>query len=222
MNQKKTNHVLQHSLGLTILLCIAALVVSTGTAFARYYTERTANITFEVQPWQTASIGTWEEVSQEEATAQQRAGTKVFRPAQYLQWETTDTDARLNLTVANGVSETEFANDDLKVTLRLLGTSGLWTGEDTVKLNLHFPSQTKSGETESMQAAVAPIEEGTPLYQTHGPGWIYSFQIPDGELSWTLTGGQFSSVDLMITVEGAILKDPAALQPWVVTEIIGK
>lgn len=222
MNQKKTNSVLWYFLGLAVLLCIAALAASTGTAFARYRTERSADITFEVRALPQASIGIWQTGSQEEEIAAQQAETKQFQSMQFLEWETVDGGARLNLTIANGVSDTVFAQEDMKVTLRLLGTLGLWTGEEAAKLNLYFPSQDESGETEMMQAAVSPIVEGTPLYHTHGPGWIYTFQETDGELSWTLPGGQFSYVDLMITVEGAVLMESAALQPQVSAEIIDK
>lgn len=222
MKQMKTNTVLRYLTGLTILLCIAALVVSTGTTFARYRTERSANITFEVQSFLQANIGVWEEVSREEATAERRAGTKIFQPTQFLQWEAVDGGARLHLTIANGVSETDFAHKDMKVTLRVLGTLGLWNGAEAAKLNLHYPSQEEPEKTETMQAAVSPIGEGTPLHQIHGPGWVYTFQNSEGELSWTLKGDQFSYVDLIITVEGAILTESAALQPQVFSEVIGK
>lgn len=221
MKQMKPNIVLRYLPGLTILLCIAALVVSTGTTFARYRAERTANITFEVKPSPQAQIGVWEEVSQEAAAVGRKAGTKVFQPIQYLHWELGDKGARLHLTIANGVSETEYAQKDMNVSLRILGTLGLWNGEEATKLNLHYPSQEDADKTEMIQAAVSPIGEGTPLYQTHGPGWVYSFQNSDGELGWTLKGGQFSYIDLIITVEGAIVTE-AALQPQVRTEVIGK
>ena len=221
MNQWKPNIPLRYRLGLGVLLCMAILLSSTGISFARYRRERTAEITFSVQEAEQICLGTMRTISEEDATDSMPAGTEVFTPAQSLQWETFDNGARLELVIANGTSDAEFSGKDQKVTLTLLGTLGLWTGTETMKLFLQLPADPGAEETEMLQAAVTPIGEGTVLYHTHGPGWIYSFQNTEGELSWTLPGGRFSSVTLTITMEGANPAATAALQPRVTAEVIG-
>jgi len=220
MNQWKPNTSLWYSLGLGVLLCIAVLVVSTGTAYARYRTERTETVTFAVREPEQICLGTIHTVSREEATEDLPAGTEVFTPTQQLQWETVEGVTQLNLAIANGISDTDFSRGDQKVRLQLLGTLGLWTGAETVKISLAYPPEAE--ETETLQAMVTPIVEGSVLYHTHGPGWIYSFQNTEGELSWTLPGGEFSYINLTVIMEGATLQEAATLQPRVTAEVIGE
>lgn len=222
MNQRKPTKHQWYSLGLTALLCMAFMVLATGTAFARYRTEREAQVSFAVRESEQITIGTMRTVSQEEAEATgMEAGTQVFEPVETLVWETVNDRAQLKMTVANGTSETEYSLRPQKIRVRLIGTLGLWTGMETVKLYLQIPSAQDPETIEMIQAAVNPIGEGTALYHTHGPGWTYSFLNADGEeLTWTLPGSEFSHVDLIISMDGAAPQEDASLQPQVFAEVV--
>lgn len=218
MNQWKPNKRQWYALGLVVLLCMAFLVVSTGTSFARYRTEKQKDITFEVREPEQLCLGTFQTITQEDGTV---VAENVFTPTEILAWETTGDTSQLTFTVANGVSEEAFSKKDQKIRVSLIGTLGLWTGTETVELYLNVPSETEPEKTEKLQTMVTPITEGTVLYHTYGPGWIYSFQNSDEEeLSWILPGGAFSYVTLTVTMEGATPQEAASLQPHIVAEVI--
>lgn len=222
MNRWKLNRFLWCSMGLVMLLCMAIVVYSTGTTYARYRTEREEKITFEVREAERVALGTMKPVVPEETEGTgQEAPASVFTQTDTLIWETVNDKAYLNFTVANGATETSFSENDQTIKIRIIGTLGLWTGMETVKLYLQIPSATDPEQTEIIQAAVAPIAEGSALYHTHGPGWIYSFlNAEEEELTWTLTGGAFSSVDLTIFMDGPAPQEDAALQPLIIAEAI--
>lgn len=224
MNQRKPTKQQWYSLGLAVLLCMACLVISTGTAYGRYRKERETQVTFVVRESQQIALGTFRAPTQEDGTqTDAQADTEVFVPADTLGWETVNGSSQLTFTVANGTSETAFSQMDQRITIRIIGTLGLWTGMETVKLHLQIPSAADPGTTETIQAAVTPIAEGTALYHTHGPGWVYSFlNAEEEELFWTLPGGEFSYVTLTISMDGEAPQEDAALQPQVIAEVIAE
>lgn len=95
--------------------------------------------------------------------------------------------------------------------------------EATVPVETTAPEQTgDSGDMAELEAAVTYIEEGSLLYSTYGNGWLYTFLLPDGETEyiWTLPGGKFSYIDLMITMNCATVSNPSFLQPRIISELI--
>lgn len=223
MNQRKTNSSLWYSLGLALLLCIAFLVVATGTTLARYRAERVAKVNFEVRPPEQISMGLVRTVTAQEATAELPEGTVIFDPSIVPQWQTVEGVTQLSLSIANGISETEFSAGDQSVRFRLIGSLGLWNGAETAKVFLLLPAENGSDTVNKIQATVTPITEGTALYNTYGDGWIYTFQDAEGEeLSWTLAGGALSYISLTVTIEDASLTDSVMLQPQVIGEVISE
>lgn len=215
MNQWKPNKRLWYAAILTVLLGMAFLVTSTGTAYARYRTEYKEQISFEVREHELISLGTMQMQTQEDGTAKE-----VFVPTDSLSWETTGDYSQMTFVVANGISETEFSRRDQQINVRILGTLGLWTGTEAVRLYLHMPSE-EEGTVEKLQAKVTAIEDGTALSYTHGPGWLYSFQNSDTEeLSWTLPGGKFSYITLTISKDASTAQETATLQPQVIAELV--
>lgn len=198
MNQRKPNRIVWYSLALALLLCTAFLVTSTGTAFARYRTERSAKVTFEVREPEQICLGTL-------------ALDGTFRtslPA----WTTGDDVPTLTLAVANGTSADECSQRDQIFSLRLVGTLGM----ETAPMYLTLP-----GEETQITATITPITEGTALYHTHGGGWIYTFLDEEGEeLSWTLPGGELSHVSLTVTMN-APPETLSLIQPMVTGKTIG-
>lgn len=220
MNPWKPNTSPGYRLGLGILLCIAVLVVSTGTAYARYRTEREAEIMFAVREEEPIYLGRMRTITKEEATETLKEGDEVFTTERTLRWEEVNGEYRLNLTIANGLSDTKFSRQDRKVTLRVLATLGAWTGTETAEVYLEQKLQTDPETTQTLQAKVESIAEDSVLDRVHGSGWIYSFWNEEEELSWVLPGGKFSCVHLTITVKGAVLQESAAFRPQVTAEII--
>ena len=203
MNQRKPNRIAWYSLVLLLLLCTGILVMSTGTAYARYRSQRDADITFEVGVPEQICLGT-------------PGKNNTFSPEEP-QWKTVEGITRMYLAVANGTSDTDFAAGNQRIYLRFLGSVGLWTGESAAKISLLQPDGTL------IPAKAAPIAEGTALYHAYGAGWIYSFQDEEGEeLFWELPGGELSFVSLTVTIEDEALTTDSLLRTLVTGEVIGE
>lgn len=220
MNLQKMNKILWYSLGLALLLLAAAMVVSTGTAFARYRQDREAEITMEVKPATQISLGVLREPTEEEAAAMGGKKDLIFDSSITPQWEISGDTCLLRLAVANGVSETEFYKSDLNVTLRLIATLGLWEGEKAADIYLRLPSETAKSEYAEVLAAVSAIEAGTALHTTHGDGWVYKFQNAEEEYAWTLSGGEFTCVEVVLVMKNAVPGNASLLQPVVYAEAV--
>lgn len=223
MNQRKTNNSLWYSLGLAVLLCVAFLVVATGTTLARYRSEREAEITFAVREPERVCLGTVKTITAEEATDALSEGTVVFDASMQPAWKTVENVPQLQLAVANGASATEYSIADQKIRLRLIAGLGVWTGETPANFYLILPAEDASAETKKIQGTATVIEEGTSLYQIHGAGWVYTFQDENGEeLSWILEGGKLSYISLTVTMEGAELSEPSLLQHVIIADMVSE
>lgn len=217
MNQRNKKHSLWYSLGLGVLLCIAVLVVSTGTAYARYRTERTKTVKFAVREREQIVLGTeLHTVTSEEATDELPEGTVVLEAQENLVWEDVDGTSRLTVVIGNGTSKYQYSQRDQQVQVRLLGTLGVWDGEKPVEMKLTVE---QAENTEELLAVSSSLEEGTALHYTFGDGWVYTFQSEEGELRWELPGGGFNTIRLSITMEGVTPNEAAALQFLVTAEV---
>lgn len=243
MNQRKTNRSLWYSLGLAVLLCIAFLVVATGTTLARYRLEREAQVTFEARPPEQIALGTEREITAEEAATGLPVDKKVFDPTKKAEWEKTDSGYRMTLAVANGISDTEFSARDQRITLRLVGTIGV-TGENQAQnaedpeavaegetqaaeeaLTISLILPPKAGETESttIKATHTQIIPGTPLHTNIGDGVIFTFRDTEGnEPYWDLPGGKLNYVTITLTMEGEAASADALLLQQVMAEVISE
>lgn len=220
MNQRKTNNVLWYSLVLALLLCIGFLVISTGTTLARYRDERHKEISFTVREPEQICLGTVTTVTAEEATSGLPVGTEKFEPEAVPKWETGSELHKLELGVANGTSQTNYSKRDQKVRLRLVTTSGLWMGDRIPDVKLRLPNPEDPENFVEIKATVTEIAQGTGLYETNGPGWIYRFEQDDGEVSWTLEGGKLSFVSITVVMNNVSLDNPSLLQPQIIADVI--
>lgn len=201
MNHRKPNRIALYSLALLLILCAGVLVMSTGTAYARYRSQKDADITFEVRAPEQICLGT-------------PGKNNTFRTEEP-QWKTVEGITRMDLAVANGTSKENFAIHDQKISLCFLGSAGLWNGESAAKISLVGKDGTL------IPATATPIAEGTTLYHSFGAGWIYSFRDEDGvELSWELPGGELSFVSLTVTIEDEALITDSLLRTLVTGEVI--
>ena len=220
MNQRKPNSSAWYSLGLGVLLCTAFLVISTGTAFARYRTERTKTVAFAVREIDRIVLGNWHTITEEEATDSLTAGTKVLQEQTMLPLENVDGTYRLTIVVGNGTSDADHSERDQRVQLRLVGPLGMLTDMEPAEMKLTMPSKEDPAVTETVQAFPIRIEDGTALDYTYGDGWVYTFQTEEGELTWDLPGDQFSYIELTITMGGISSVDAAALHPQVTAWVV--
>ena len=155
MNHRKSNRITWYSLVLLLVLCAGFLVLSTGTSFARYRSQRDTDITFQVQPLEQICLGTPGKYGR-------------FIP-EYPTLQMVDGVNRMDLAVANGTSADVYAYHDQKFTLQFWGSPGLWDGDSPAKISLLQEDGTL------IPAKVTRIAEGTTLYHAYGDGWIYRF-----------------------------------------------
>lgn len=204
MNRRKQN-ISRWALPLLLaFLVLGCLMASTGGALARYRAERREEISFEVRLPEKICLG--QMVTAEDDTVS-------FDPVAQGTWETVEGKQQLTFTIANGTGEKDFSGQDQQIHFRLVGTLGIWNGSDDLKLTLEVPSEEDPEETESYEATVTRIREGSPMYATFGDGWVFAFFNEEGEeLSWLLEGGAFDSITMTLTLEGAAQEEAGMLQ----------
>lgn len=223
MNRRKKN-ISQWSLGLALLLAVASILMAAGTTLARYRAEFTAPVSFTARPASEIRLG--------KMVKDLLGGEATFVADAQTGWELVEDQYRLNFAVSNIIADKKYAAADQQVYLRLVGTPGLWDGTETVKITLLMPSEEEPETTEATEptqsaeesteteiqydqipATVTRINPESPLYETFGDGWVFSFRNEDGtERSWTLEGGKASVLEMTLTLEGTALTDPSLLQ----------
>lgn len=221
MNQQQTNNTLWYSLGLAALLCIAFLVGITGTALARYRSEQRVPATFQVRVPARIYLGTMETRVLEEGTEDTEPVTQeVFAPNTKPGWAKAEGGLQqLRMVIANGTSDTDFSEKGQHVRLRLFGSLGMWTGSEAVNITVHVNGDSQMPE---LEGEVSYVDEGSVLFSTSGNGWVYTFHLPESEEEyvWTLPGGKFNCLDLVITMDGEAVRDDSLLQPQIISELI--
>ncbi len=191
----------------TLILCIGLLIVSTGNIFARYRAERQKDVTVQVRKPEMVLLGTIE--------------NGEFTSSDRLEWVVEDNVASLKFAVANGASETDFSTKDQAIQLCMIGSLGILKDGEPPWLSVTFIPQKGNGEERTVTATASSIVEGTALYHSYGPGWLYRFYETTAEgnreLTWELPGGSLSYVILTVKTDGDI---SGLLQPLVSAEPI--
>lgn len=185
---RQKNSLLRHLLCLALLLCMAALVIATGTTYARYRTDAEAEILFEVKTPSQIVIGT---------VLTDAEGNEEFYPNGILGWKTEGNTATLEIAVSNGSSGNGVKDQEIK--LRLIGGLGLSVGEGTAEVTLKI---TEDGSEKIFYAEAEKILENTALHFEHGDGWVFTFFDENGkEFSRILEGGKSSYIKMSIIVD---------------------
>lgn len=185
---RQKNSLLRHLLCLALLLCMAALVIATGTTYARYRTDAEAEILFEVKTPSQIVIGT---------VLTDAEGNEEFDPNGILGWKTEGNTATLEIAVSNGSSGNGVKDQEIK--LRLIGGLGLSVGEGTAEVTLKI---TEDGSEKIFYAEAEKILENTALHFEHGDGWVFTFFEENGkEFSRILEGGKSSYIKMSIIVD---------------------
>ncbi len=207
MNQRKKNISRWALPMLLLLLTVGCLVASTGGALARYRAEWKETIYFEVRPPEQVVLGKM--VTDEN-------GTVSFDATAQGAWETVEGKQQLEFTVANGTTEEAYSQENQRIHLRLIGTLGIWDGDEEFTVTLQLPPEEDAEESEEpkkVQATVIRIQEGSPMYTTFGDGWVFAFYDEEGEeLSWLLEGGELDTVTMTLILEGAAQNEASLLQ----------
>ena len=84
---------------------------------------------------------------------------------------------------------------------------------------------TAKEETKTVTGEVSYIVEGSSLYNTYGPGCLYTFYETTAEgkreVTWELPGGKLSYITLTIQSTGDISGITGVLQPLILADTIG-
>lgn len=208
MNRQK-NSSLRHLLCLALLLCMAALVIATGTTYARYRTDAEAEILFEVKTPSQIVIGT---------VLTDAEGNEEFDLNGIPGWKTEGNTATFEIAVSNGSSGNGVKDQEIR--FRLIGGLGLSVGEGTAEVTLKI---TEDGSEKIFYAEAEKILENTALHFEHGDGWVFTFFDENGkEFSRILEGGKTSYIKMSIIVDtteiGKEIQD--LLEPQFVAETI--
>ena len=214
MKRWKLNISSWYSLGLTALLVISCLVVSTGMAWARYRTEKTESIYFKAREPVSVYLGKVE-------YGEGNAAEGEFVQTNEGSWELNeDGQLQLRFAVANGTSEAAFEERNQEVYVRIVGSLGIQTVADNISLKLTYPNEENPDTLNVVKATAVRIDPNSTLYSTYGDGWVFTFREEGEELTWTLEGGELSYIEMDLTVEGGTLADTSLLQLQIASRYI--
>ena len=206
---RQKNSLLRHLLCLALLLCMAALVIATGTTYARYRTDAEAEILFEVKTPSQIVIGT---------VLTDAEGNEEFDPNGILGWKTEGNTATLEIAVSNGSSGNSVKDQEIR--FRLIGGLGFSVGEGTAEVTLKI---TEDGSEKIFYSEAEKILENTALHFEHGDGWVFTFFEENGkEFSRILEGGKSSYIKMSIIVDTTEIdkENPLLIEPQFIAETI--
>lgn len=214
MKRWKLNISSWYSLGLTALLVISCLVVSTGMAWARYRTEETESIYFKAREPVSVYLGKVE-------YGEGNAAEGKFVQTNEGSWELNEGgQLQLRFAVANGTSEAAFEERNQEVYVRIVGSLGIQTVADNISLKLTYPNEENPDTLNVVKATAVRIDPNSTLYSTYGDGWVFTFREEGEELTWTLEGGELSYIEMDLTVEGGTMADTSLLQLQIASRYI--
>lgn len=206
---RQKNSLLRHLLCLALLLCMAALVIATGTTYARYRTDAEAEILFEVKTPSQIVIGT---------VLTDAEGNEGFDPNGIPGWKTEGNTATFEIAVSNGSSGNGVKDQEIR--FRLIGGLGFSVGEGAAEVTLKI---TEDGSEKIFYAEAEKILENTALHFEHGDGWVFTFFEENGkEFSRILEGGKSSYIKMSIIVDTTEIdkENPLLIEPQFVAETI--
>ena len=120
-------------------------------------------------------------------------------------WEETPTGAKLDFGVTNGFPGS-FTTRDQVLEIRLAASLAV---VDAEKMQVTLSWDDENGQTQSLTATPAPIEQGSFLHDSLGDGWVYRFE-QTADPQFILSGGGLHYRNFTISVFGDV--DPALLE----------
>lgn len=211
MNQRKQNISRWYLLGLAVILAAGCLMLSVGTAYARYRLDSERLIPFTNKIPAQVVLGTAEN------GAFDQNGKFAWQWAQLTEGEGGEAAARevyqLTFAVSNYNDIAADEGQDLLVRVRLVGTLDAWNGTSGGTVVLQDGTVLADGTQRQVTATVTEIPEDTALYHAFGKGWVFQFLDEYGrELTWHLEGGKLSFQELQITMDAAAVNGTSLLQ----------
>lgn len=217
MNRRKQNISRWYALGLALILMAGCLLVSVGTAYARYRLDSESLIPFTNKIPAQVVLGTavngvfdqngeftWQQVQLTEGEGGEAAAREVYR---------------LTFAVSNYNDIAPDEGQDLLVRVRLIGTLDAWNSASGGTVVLRDGTVLADGTVREVKATVTAIPEDTALYHAFGKGWVFQFLDEYGrELTWHLEGGKQTFRELEITMDAAAVNGTSLLQLQVTGE----
>lgn len=206
MKKRKLN--ISLILGLTVVLLAACVVSSLGISYARYRLDKTAMTAITPREPEYVYLGT---------VARETEGSEgTFVPGTLGEWKSMDDRLELAFAVANGKDSENFAQSDQEFRVRLVGSMGVWDGEDTVDVILRVPAIPSEQDPEmplEISGKAIRIQQDSLMYQEFGEGWVFCFYDAWGE-EWRfdLKGGQWNRLELILSVNEVELTDLSLMQ----------
>ena len=109
------------------------------------------------------------------------------------------------------------SKEDHQVRIRVVGSPGVWDGAKAAEIQLLVPKKMDVTQYDAYQATVTKIQPQSPMYAQFGDGWVFTFHNKIGEeLTWNLTGGQFSCYEMRLVLADETLMDTSFLQLQVI------
>lgn len=215
---KSVQRIQSLSLLLLLFLCISCIAAATGITFARYRSDSQEKVLFEVREPNQVYLGTVQEIQEKD----------TFVSSEMLEWVLDEESGVVSLTfaAANGLDTESYSSKDQALKLRMLGSLNLAAAGIPPELTVTYVSKKLNGDEEekTVKGEVSYLREGTALYHTYGPGFIYTFYETTAEgkseLTWELSGGSLSYVVLTIKTTGTDSDVLGPLQPLVIAETI--
>lgn len=202
MFRGKQNSFARSRIALTTALLAVTLTLLVGTAWGRYRTGISGDITLQTrQPTDVYLYGG-------------KSETGYVQLTDHWQVAAGGGGSRLPLLVSN-TGEGAPPERDATFSLRLAATQGIGAGESW-SLSLHVNEA--DGSISVYSGTAQAIAEDTQLYQQFGNGWVYRFYDVDGnEVEFTLPGGiQSEWYGAVVCNQTDANSDPALLQLQVI------
>lgn len=209
MNRRKL-HISQWCLlGLAAIALVICLTAGIGNTLARYRAETQESIFFATQAPQKIYLG--------QIRPSEDGQTRVFDEQSQGCWEQVNGQTRLDFAVANGTLTVAPPEEDRQVRIRLVGSPGVWDGAKAAEILLLVPKKTDNTQYDTYEATATKIQPQSPMHAQFGDGWVFTFHNKIGEeLTWNLTGGQFSYYEMRLVLADETLVDTTFLQLQVI------
>lgn len=187
----------RHRLGLAVILLAACVLLTVGVTWARYQAGSNTMVSYQAKG--PARVFLYSAISQTESGTSFTSFDQAF-------WEGADGTYSLDFAIGNSDGDT-VSEEPQAVSLRLIASGGITVNMDTA-LFLYLPE-----EGTAFQGSAQQIAEGTPLYNSFGPGWVFQFRDGEGEeLSWSLEGGSLSYISAQLILQDVEITETSLLQ----------
>lgn len=161
-----------------LLLCSTMLVITFGTAYARYEKSAEQELALSFEGQENQMYITLAEAGEASLLAAEDVNTQV-----------------VEFVLSNGTSAEDYCTYDQMASLAVFATIGVENPENLM--------MTLYDGGAGYMASCSEISEGSAYYNMYGPGWIYRFYTEAGEeVSWHFPGIQRISRQMYITITG--------------------